>query len=77
MNKNTVISFVIIIAVVILGVIFYNYMPKQAPETATQTLERESGADTTDEIDANLNSVDVDASINADLKAIDDELNNI
>jgi hypothetical protein len=77
MNKNTIISFLVIIVVVILGVIFYKYLPKQAPESPTQVLEREAGADTTDEIDNSLNSVDVDASMDADLKAIDDELNNI
>ncbi len=77
MNKNTIISFLVIIVVVILGVIFYKYLLKQAPESPTQVLEREAGADTTDEIDNSLNSIDVDASMDADLKAIDDELNNI
>lgn len=78
MNKNTVISFVIIIVVVVLGVIFYKYTSTQnVPESPTESLDKATQADTTDEIDASLNSIDVNSSTDADLKAIDDELNSL
>ena len=78
MNKNTIISFVIIIVVIVLGVIFYKYSAtKNVSESPIQALDKAIQADTTDEIDASLNSIDVNSSTDADLKAIDDELNNL
>ena len=78
MNKNTIISFVIIIVVIVLGVIFYKYSSmKNTPESPIEALDKATQADTTDQIDASLNSIDVNSSTDADLKAIDDELNNL
>ncbi len=76
MSKNTIVSIFVIIIVVILGIVFWKYSSNKevVQESPIQALEKETSADTTDKIDANLNAVDVNT--DADLKAIDDELNN-
>jgi uncharacterized protein YpmB len=76
MSKNTIVSIFVIIIVVILGIVFWKYSSNKevVQESPIQALEKETAADTTDKIDANLNAVDVNT--DADLKAIDDELNN-
>lgn len=77
MNKNTKILLIVLVLVIIIGVFSWKYSNKPIPETPTQTLDRETKADTTEQIDANLNSVDVNSSTNADLDEIDQALNNI
>jgi uncharacterized membrane protein YvbJ len=79
MNKNTLVSIFVIVVVIILGIIFWKYSAKNQnlPETPVQALDKETQADTTDQIDSNLDSVNVDTNTDADLKAIDDQLNNL
>lgn len=77
---NKIIVIIIIILIATLGFFFWkNEMKKDVVKTTTpaQVLENSINADTVGEIDASLNEIDINTGIDADLKSIDNDLQNI
>lgn len=75
--NTTLKTVLVLIAVVIIGFVVWKYGIKttQTPaETPVQALDKETQPDTTGAIDARLNAIDVDTSIDADFEAIDADL---
>jgi len=79
MNKNTTISILVIIIVIVLGVIVwkYNSKPEMTNEDPKKILEQQTSADTTSDIDASLNSIDTEGDIDAELKTMDADLESL
>ena len=79
MNKKT--SIVIVILVILLGVGFAFYQKNKqeeaVEETSMQTLDRETQDDTTDEIDSDLNSIDVNGSSSEDFENMEIEIRSL
>ncbi len=75
MNKNTIVSIFVIIVVIILGIVFWQYSKKntQEAQTPTQELDSQTRADSTTSIYSNLNSIDTDSS--SDFNEVDGEVN--
>ncbi len=75
MNKNTIVSIFVIIVIVILGIVFWQYSKKDnmpQTENSVQQLDRETEADSTASIDSSLNSIDTDSS--SDFNEVDGEV---
>lgn len=66
----------VLIVLVVLGFVVWKYGVNTATptETPVQALDKETQPDTTGAIDARLNAIDVDTSIDADFEAIDADL---
>jgi hypothetical protein len=78
MNKN--ISIVVsVLVIVALAAFAWNYSLKHkgAPEDTVKVLDKASSGDSTEEIDASLNSIDLDGGANADLQGLDADLKNL
>ena len=74
---NTTLKTVLVLAVlVVLGFVVWKYGVKTVPpaETPVQALDKETQPDTTGAIDARLNAIDVNTSIDDDFEAIDADL---
>lgn len=79
MNKNTTISILVIIIVIVLGVIIWksNSKPEMVTEDPKKVLDKQTSADTTSDIDASLNSIDADGDIDAELRTMDADLESL
>ncbi len=74
-QKNTIITVVAVIVIIILAIIFWprdNAAP--AGETPMEALDNSTQYESTDEMEANLDSIDVEASSNDDFKAVDSDI---
>ena len=77
MNKNTIfVIFVIIIALI--GYMAWKSSRVQpVQETPVQALDKNTQADSTAQIDSNLNAIDADQNADADLNAIDADIKSL
>lgn len=76
MSKKTL-TFVIIVLVVIAGLIYWNKHPKTTPvedPNSISTIDSQTQADTTAQMQADLNSVDTSAGIDSDLNSVDTKI---
>jgi hypothetical protein len=77
MNKKNIIA---LIVVIVLGVLVWkstSKKPEPVTETQTQVLQKATANDSTAAIDANLNAVDVNTSIDQDLKGLDQDIKSL
>ncbi|MBP6905022.1 MAG: hypothetical protein KBB91_03155 [Candidatus Pacebacteria bacterium] len=74
--NTTLKTVLVLIVLVVLGFVVWKYGINTATpaETPVQALDKETQPDTTGAIDARLNAIDVNTSIDADFEAIDADL---
>jgi flagellar basal body-associated protein FliL len=74
MNKNTIFIIFVIIIAIIGYVAWKGSRVEPVQETPVQALDKNTQADSTAQIDSNLNSINADQNADADLNSIDADI---
>jgi hypothetical protein len=78
MNKNTTLTIFAVIVIILLGAVVWKYSAKkEIPLTPAQELNSATQADTTTSIDASLDSINTDSTVDTDLNSVDADLKNL
>jgi hypothetical protein len=77
MNKTSIIVLIIVLAGV--GLFLWKSSVKKEPvvETSVQALDRETQADATASIEAQLNAINTDSTTDEDLRAVDEDIKSL
>lgn len=79
MNKKTFLAIFVIVVIIILAFVAVKYSPKNknVESTPIDTLNMDTSADTTGDIDNSLNSIDTSTTTDSQLQDLDKDLNTL